>query len=166
MSNTTSRTYGGRQISVVTTHLLSKSCWFEVTPMPEDRWEVTVMLEEQSFLPALPSLPPEPVLSFDDLKTYGYEVMSDDIPPFRHYWRNADGRSNGSFITAEVAHDDAIEHVIEHHDLSRCDACGKILVSSALGPVKDLSMRVEDGGPLPSGECDCGALAYPLAERA
>jgi len=165
MDQTISRTYGGRQISVVTVRLLSKSCWFAVTPLPEDRREVTVKADAGQHLPDESRLPAEPVLSRADLQTLGYEIMNDEPPPFRFYWKRGEERSNGSFLHADVAHDDAIEDAFANNELSRCDDCGKVHTQFTLSPVKKLSMRVEAGGTMPSGECDCGALAYPIAER-
>ena len=75
MDQTISRTYGGRQISVVTVRLLSKSCWFAVTPLPEDRWEVTVKADAGQHLPDESRLPGEPVLSRADLQTLGYDAV-------------------------------------------------------------------------------------------
>lgn len=165
MSETISRTFGGRQISVVAVRLLAKSCWFAVTPLPEDRWEVTVKADAVQHLPDESRLPAEPALSITDLTTLGYEIMSDEPPPFRFYWKHGDVRSNGSYLHADVAHDDAIEDAFANNELSRCDDCGKVHTQFTLSPVKKLSMRVEDGSPMPSGECDCGALAYPIEER-
>lgn len=165
MDQTISRTYGGRQISVVTVRLLAKSCWFAVTPLPDDRWEVTVKADAGHHLPDDSRLPAEPVLSVIDLKTLGYEMKDDEPAPFRFYWKRGEVRSNGSYLHGDVAIDDAIEDAFANFELSRCDDCGKVHTQFTLGPVKQLSMRVEDGGPMPSGECGCGALAYPIAER-
>lgn len=164
MPETISRTYGGRQISVVTVRLLAKSCWFAVTPLPDDRWEVTVKADAESCLPDHSGLPVEPSLSLTDLKTLGYEIMDDNYPDFRFYWKRGTERSNGSFLHTNVAHDDAIEDAFANNELSRCDDCGKVHTQSTLLPVKRLSMRVDPGGAMPSGECDCGALAYPITE--
>lgn len=84
---------------------------------------------------------------------------------FRFYWKRGEERSNGSFLHVDVAHDDAIEDAFANNGSSCCDDCGKVHTQSTLSPVKDSSMRVEAGGPMPRGECDCGALAYPIAER-
>lgn len=165
MDQTISRTYGGRQISVVTIRLLAKSCWFAITPLPEDRWEVTVKTDAGHHLPEAAQLPAEPVLSVIDLKALGYEMMDDEPAPFRFYWKRGEARSNGSYLHGDVAIDDAIEDAFANFELSRCDDCGKILTQFTLVPVKQISMRVEEGGSMPSGECDCGALAYPIAER-
>lgn len=49
--------------------------------------------------------------------------------------------------------------------IHKCDNCGSTWVSSSLLPIKDLSQRVDDNGPMPSGECPgCHALCY-LEER-
>ena len=44
-----------------------------------------------------------------------------------------------------------------------CDNCGqKYQREDALEPIEDLSQRVDEGGPMPSGQCPrCGALCYP-----
>lgn len=165
MLDTTTRTYGGRQINVVTTLLIAKSCYFAVTPLPDDRWEVTVKADGAQHLPELAALPAEPILSIQDLKSLGYDIKDDNGPPFRFYWQNGEERSNGSYLTAEVAHDDAIEDALGNNELSRCDDCGKVHTQFSLKPVKKLSMRVAAGGTMPSGECDCGALAYPIEGR-
>lgn len=165
MDETISRTYGGRQISVVTVRLIARSCWFAVTPLPDDRWEVTVKADAGQHLPDDSRLPAEPVLSVIDLKTLGYEMKDDEPAPFRFYWKRGEVRSNGSYLHGDVAIDDAIDDAFANFELSRCDDCGKIHSQFTLTPVKQPSMRVEEGGPMPSGECDCGALAYQLAER-
>lgn len=87
MDQTISRTYGGRQISVVTVRLLAKSCWFAVTPLPDDRWEVTVKADAGHHLPDYSRLPAEPVLSIADLNVLGYEIKDDNDPDFRFYWK-------------------------------------------------------------------------------
>ena len=162
MSPSVTRIYGGRQISSVIQIILQHSCAFNVTPLPDERWEVAVKPDAARHLPDSSALP-EPILSVADLLSLGYEIKSDDARPFCFYWRNSEGRSEVSFTTAEFAHDDAIESVLEAHTLSRCDDCGKVLKDEDLAPVKKLSMRVAPGGLVPSGECTCGALAYPVS---
>lgn len=46
-------------------------------------------------------------------------------------------------------------------DLHQCQDCGATLQDSEVVPAKDLSLRVEPGEPMPSGECPfCGALCH------
>ncbi len=49
---------------------------------------------------------------------------------------------------------------------SRCRDCGKVWVDDALDLIEDISLRVEAGEPMPSGQCpDCGALCQPGDDR-
>ena len=42
-----------------------------------------------------------------------------------------------------------------------CDNCEWVGRDSELSEIKSFSLRVEDGGEVPAGECpDCGSLAY------
>ena len=51
---------------------------------------------------------------------------------------------------------------IETYAKHECDNCDKLWAEDDLKEVEDLSMRVDPGGIMPSGECpDCGALCYP-----
>src|SRR5512142_2728652 len=44
-----------------------------------------------------------------------------------------------------------------------CWDCGSIWPTQGLAPIRDLSERVEEGEPIPSGECpECGALCHPV----
>lgn len=46
---------------------------------------------------------------------------------------------------------------------NECDDCGKKFTDEELKEVRHLSMRVDPGGTMPSGECPkCGALCYPV----
>jgi hypothetical protein len=46
---------------------------------------------------------------------------------------------------------------------NECDNCSKRFEDSELKEVEHLSMRVDPGGTMPSGECpECGALCYPV----
>lgn len=164
MPNSSSRIYGGRQIDVVTALLIKKHCWFAVAPLPDDKWEVTVKDDAAQHFPNATCLPVEPILSVTDLDTLGYAIRNDAPPPFRFYWTRGEHRSNGTYLNAEVAQDDAIDNILAQHALSRCDDCGKVHTEATLAPIKHLSLRVEAGGHMPSGECTCGALAYLIEE--
>lgn len=156
------RLYGPRQISIVVAGLLKQSCWIEVTPLPEDLWEVAVKSDASRHLPDPAKLPPEAVLSIKDLEGLGYHLREDGPDGFRHYWVNDARQSNGYHTTQANAQDDAIEDAFEIYNLHRCDDCGRLHTDESLQTVKDLTMRVEAGDPLPSGECECGALCYPI----
>ena len=44
----------------------------------------------------------------------------------------------------------------------KCDNCGGSWHIDSLETIKDYSMRVDEDGPVPSGECpECGCLCYP-----
>lgn len=164
--NVARRLYGDRQIKSVAALLISRSCWFAVTPLPEALWEVSVKKAEVHLLPDQTSLPKEPILSAADLQGLGYEIRSDDPAPFCFYWINDQNRSNGNYLTADVAHDDAVEDAMDSNDLHRCADCGKLHTDQTLVAVKKLSMRVGPGDPMPSGECgDCGALVFPITSE-
>lgn len=46
---------------------------------------------------------------------------------------------------------------------SRCDNCQRVWQTKNLGEAPHLAIRLEPGGPLPSGECpSCGALCYEI----
>ena len=48
-----------------------------------------------------------------------------------------------------------------------CDNCGKISTADKLKDVQDLYQRVDEGEPMPSGECPaCGCLCYPVKKAA
>lgn len=158
-----SRTYTGRQVATATQRLIEASCWFAVTPLPDAHWEVSVKAEAEPLLPEFAPVRVEPVLSVKDLQDLGYTFHNDELPPFCHYWQNDQERSKDSFITLEIAQDDAIEDALCTYDLSRCDDCGKVHNDSSLQDVHKLSQRVGPGDIMPSGECDCGALAFPLS---
>lgn len=45
--------------------------------------------------------------------------------------------------------------------LAKCDDCGHVCRCGDLNPIKDPGERLDDGSPLPSGECPkCGSLSY------
>ncbi len=48
--------------------------------------------------------------------------------------------------------------------LARCDDCRRICpeddLAKSLWQVDGLSERLDPGGEVPAGECECGALAY------
>ena len=50
--------------------------------------------------------------------------------------------------------------------MHQCDDCKKVFPDSGLSfefpNIPDLMTRLEPGGTVPSGECECGALAYPF----
>lgn len=47
-------------------------------------------------------------------------------------------------------------------ELHKCDNCSKLFVDRDLKEMKDISMRVGAGEPMPSGECpECGAVCHP-----
>lgn len=156
------RLYGPRQIPLVVAGLLKQSCWLEVTPLPEDLWEVAVKPDAAHHLPDPAALPPEAVLSIKDLEGLGYQLREDGPDGFRFYWVNDARQSNGYHTTKANAQDDAIEDAFEIYNLHRCDDCGRLHSDESLQAIKDMSMRVAAGDPLPSGECECGALCYPL----
>lgn len=164
MPSLPSRIYGGRQIDVVAAQLIKKHCWFAVTPLPDDKWEVTVKDDAAQHFPDATRLPVEPILSVTDLETLGYAIRNEAQPPFRFYWTRGQHCSNGTYLNADVAQDDAIDDILARHALSRCDDCGKVHTEATLASIKHLSRRVDAGGPMPSGECDCGALAYLIEE--
>jgi len=48
--------------------------------------------------------------------------------------------------------------------MHQCDNCGSIYTDSSvsgLASIPDLAERLDPGGVVPSGECECGALVYP-----
>ena len=51
-------------------------------------------------------------------------------------------------------------------NLHKCDNCWRILpedeLACLLEDIPHIFERIEPGGTVPSGECPCGALAYPL----
>jgi hypothetical protein len=47
-------------------------------------------------------------------------------------------------------------------ELHRCDNCGALWTEDELRAPKHLSLRTDPGGVIPSGECLCGALCYPV----
>lgn len=50
---------------------------------------------------------------------------------------------------------------------ARCDDCRRVWDADELNEPKDLMQRLDPGGVVPAGQCPtCGALAYPLIERA
>lgn len=161
-----SRIYNGRaQIDIVIASLLEASCWFEVTPLPSDLWEVAVKRDAERHLPENRALPQPPVLSVEELLALGYEIRADEAPPFRFYWVRDGARSNGNYLDAVTAQSDAVDDALETYSVSRCNDCGKAHTDETMVEVKNLPMRVSGGDPTPSGECpDCGALCYPLRE--
>jgi len=49
--------------------------------------------------------------------------------------------------------------------LHKCDNCSKIFDAIDLKDIEDLSLRIDAGGIVPSGDCpDCGALCYPYTK--
>lgn len=45
----------------------------------------------------------------------------------------------------------------------KCDNCGRKWHIDSLETIKDYWMRVDEDGPVPSGECpECGCLCYPV----
>jgi hypothetical protein len=158
----TRRFYGPRQIDLVVVSLLKRSCWIEVTPLPEDLWEVAVKSEAAHNLPDPATLPPEAFLSVKDIEGLGYQLREDGPDGFRHYWVNAARQSNGYHTTQANAQDDAIEDAADIYNLHRCDDCGRLHTDETLQAVKDMAVRVAAGDPMPSGECECGALCYPI----
>lgn len=49
---------------------------------------------------------------------------------------------------------------------SKCDNCGKVWKDYQLDPSKHLHERMDEGGPMPSGDCpECGAFCYPVEEK-
>lgn len=47
--------------------------------------------------------------------------------------------------------------------LFRCDNCNKVMEEPAvpLNIVRQLAARLDIGGVVPAGECECGAFCYP-----
>lgn len=44
---------------------------------------------------------------------------------------------------------------------AECDNCGHVCDVAQLGTIKHYHERVEEGAPIPAGECpECGCLAY------
>lgn len=51
--------------------------------------------------------------------------------------------------------------------MNRCDSCAALWTDEELHEVEKLSMRVEPGGMMPSGQCPlaaCGSLCFPSTE--
>jgi len=46
-----------------------------------------------------------------------------------------------------------------------CNNCGAVHETEDLAPIKDLSLRLEPGDVVPTGECpDCGAMCHPVTD--
>ncbi len=106
----------------------------------------------------------KPVLSEDDLLALGITVAADGDQPGLYYWsHNSVEYSEMSLPSKADAIEDATEYALGTFELSRCDNCNKVHSEETLVEAKNLSMRTDPGGTVPSGECpDCGALAYPI----
>lgn len=103
------------------------------------------------------------MLTKDDLLDLGYEINTDPDQPGKFYWRQDMAASDISYDSEAETVAAATADAKETYELHRCDNCGKVHSDITLVEAKDLSMRTEPGGVIPSGECsDCGALCYPI----
>ena len=102
-------------------------------------------------------------LTKEDLLNLGYEINPDPDTQGYFYWISPDEEGSESYYDEGDAIRAASAHAKEHYELSRCDNCGKVHSEETVVEAKDLSMRTEPGGTIPSGECaDCGALCFPI----
>ena len=101
-------------------------------------------------------------LSEEELLGLGYTVSDDPVNPSMFRWSTDIESCKNSFPTKEAAFTDATRRAKETLFLHRCDDCGKLHTDETLKDVKHLWERVQAGSLMPSGECDCGALCYPL----
>lgn len=102
------------------------------------------------------------MLNKEELADLGYNICPDPDQEGKWYWRNDQDASEISF-DSEAAATLAAAQDAEIRPLSRCDNCGKVHSEQTLVEAKDLSMRTDPNGPVPTGECpDCGALCYEI----
>lgn len=103
------------------------------------------------------------MLTHEDLLGLGYEISRDPDQAGKFYWRRDMDESDISYDSEDDAIKAAVVDAKETYELHRCDNCCKVHSDETLVDAKDLSMRTEPGGVIPSGECsDCGALCYPI----
>lgn len=60
----------------------------------------------------------------------------------------------------------AIGYSVPDNTPCRCDDCGKVTPIVELESVSDIGERLDAGGIVPAGECECGSLAYICEENA
>lgn len=60
----------------------------------------------------------------------------------------------------------AIGYSVPDNTPCKCDDCGKVTPIVDLESVSDIGERLDAGGIVPAGECECGALAYISEEHA
>lgn len=98
------------------------------------------------------------------LQQLGFHVQPDSDQPGFFVWLNQNGDNcDMSLSTKEEAIAEASAEAQRLHEICECDNCGRLHTEDTVKEAKDLSMRTEPGGIIPSGECtECGALCYPL----
>lgn len=105
------------------------------------------------------------MLTHEDLLGLGYEISPDPGQPGKFYWRQWMAASDISYDSEAETIAAAAADAKETYSLHRCDNCGKVHSAETLVEAKDLAMRTDPGGIVPSGECaDCGSLCYLLDE--
>jgi len=107
------------------------------------------------------------ILTEDELLALGYSILFTTtgmgISATKSYFWGTDDNASEDFMTNDEALKSASIDVFSKHELHRCDNCGKLHNEQTLLAAKDLSMRTDPGGVVPSGECeDCGSLCYPI----
>lgn len=103
------------------------------------------------------------MLNKKELVDLGYNICPDPDQPGKWYWRNDQDASEISFESEAAAILAASQDVESWGALSRCDNCGKVHNAHTMNEIADLLERMDQNGPMPSGECpDCGALCYEI----